>query len=145
MKKTKSNSKTKANSAPKELKKYRAYVRKRLSELTPILQKTAVGDFLQKIKIPSKEDEFSEIYVGLNLMMEDLKELEETRRKTEEERRKTEGERQKRLVELERWRQLTTERELKMIELKKEIERLTEEVERLKAKTGESIERREES
>lgn len=133
--KTKSVSKTRANSAPKELKEYRKYVKKRLSELTPILQEAAIGDFLHKIIIPSEEDEFSELYVGLNLMMEDLKELDETRKKTEEERGKTEEERQKRLVELERWRQLTTERELKMVELKKEIEGLTEEIERLKAKT----------
>ena len=110
-----------------------------------VYHKSNFHNFLHKIIIPPKEDEFSELYVGLNLMMEDLKELDETRKKTEEERKKTEEERQKRLVELERWRQLTTERELKMVELKKEIEGLTEEVERLKAKTGESIERREES
>jgi methyl-accepting chemotaxis protein len=122
----------KAKSKPEELKKYKEYVKKSLSELTPILQKAAVGDFTKEIEIPKKEDEFSELFVGLSLMMEDLRELEEARRKTEEERKKTEAEHQKRLFELERWRKLTTERELKMVELKKEIDTLKEEIEELK-------------
>ena len=122
----------KAKSEPEELKKYKEYVKKSLSELTPILQKAAVGDFTKEIEIPKKEDEFSELFVGLSLMMEDLRELEEVRKKTEEERERTEAERKKRLSELERWRKLTTERELKMVELKKEISTLKEETERLK-------------
>lgn len=122
----------KAKSEPKELKKYKEYVKKSLSELTPILQKAAVGDFTKEIEIPKKEDEFSELFVGLSLMMEDLRELEEARKKTEEERKKTEVERQKRLSGLEKWRKLTTERELKMVELKKEISTLKEEIEKSK-------------
>lgn len=122
----------KAKSEPKELKKYKEYVKKSLSELTPILQKAAVGDFTKEIEIPKKEDEFSELFVGLSLMMEDLRELEEARRKTEEEREKTEAERKKRLSGLEKWRKLTTERELKMVELKKEISTLKEEIEKSK-------------
>jgi len=122
----------KAKSKPEELKEYKEYVKKSLSELTPILQKAAVGDFTKEIEIPKKEDEFSELFVGLSLMMEDLRELEEARKKTEVEGKKTEVERQKRLFELERWRKLTTERELRMVELKKEISALKEEVEKLK-------------
>jgi len=122
----------KAKSKPEKLKKYKEYVKKSLSELTPILQKAAVGDFTKEIEIPKKEDEFSELFVGLSLMMEDLRELEEVRKKTEEERKKTEAERQIRLSELEKWRKLTTDRELKMVELKKEIDRLIEEISRLK-------------
>ena len=122
----------KAKSKPEELKKYKEYVKKSLSELTPILQKAAVGDFAKEIEIPKKEDEFSELFVGLSLMMEDLRELEEARKKTEEERERTEAERKKRLSELEKWRKLTTERELKMVELKKEISTLKGETERLK-------------
>ena len=139
MKKVKSKSKTKVKSSSGGLKKYRTYVKKKLSELAPVLQKAAIGDFSMEIKIPGKEDEFSELFVGLSLMMEDLKELEETRKKTEEERRKIGQERQKRLVELERWRKLTTARELKMVELKKEMEGLKEELENLRNKGGESI------
>lgn len=109
-----------SNSEEKELKKYKEYVKKRLAKLTPLLQKAAVGDFSEKIEIPQKEDEFSELLVGLSLMVEDLKGL-------EEERKKIEGERKKRLFELERWKRFTTGRELKMIELKRELERLKQE------------------
>ena len=105
----------------KELKKYKEYVKKRLAELTPVLQKAAMGDLTEKIKIPQKEDEFSELLVGLNLMMDDLRELEKIRKKIEETRKK-------RLVELEQWRKITTGRELRMIELKKKIKKLKEEI-----------------
>ncbi len=116
-----------------ELKKYKEYVKKRLSQLIPIIQKAAVGDFSGKIEIPEQEDEFSELFIGLSLMMDDLRELEKTRKQMEEERRKREEEAKKRLEELEQWRELTTGRELKMIELKEEIKRL-------KRKLGEPVE-----
>ena len=123
--------KTKSKSSPEELKEYREYVRKRLSELTPTLQKAAVGDFSLEIEIPGKEDEFSELCVGLNLMMEDLRELDATRRLTEQERGKAEEERKKRLLELEKWRNLTTGREMRMVELKKEITELENKINKL--------------
>ena len=106
---------------PKEknsaLQKYKEYVRKRLSELTPIMQKASVGDFSKSIKVPKKEDEFTELYVGLSLMLEDLKALDVARKEAEKEMAK-------RLVELEKWQKVTTERELKMVELKKRIKEL---------------------
>jgi len=108
------------NSEEKKLKQYKEYVKKRLATITPLLQKAAVGDFSEKIEIPQKEDEFTELLVGLSLMVEDLKGLEEERKNTEVETRK-------RLLELEKWKRLTTGRELKMIELKKELERLKKE------------------
>jgi hypothetical protein len=58
-----------------ELSKYKKYVSSRLGELSPLLQKYAVGDFDQKIVIPEKEDEFTELLVGLSLMVDDIKEL----------------------------------------------------------------------
>lgn len=114
-----------SKSETKELKKYKEYIKKRLAELTPILQKAAIDDFTTEIEIPEKEDEFTELLVGLSLMIDDLRLLKETREKIEEERRQ-------RLEELEKWRELTTGRELKMVELKDEIERLKEEIENLK-------------
>lgn len=114
-----------AKTTSKELEKHKEYVKKRLAELTPIIQKAAVGDFSAEIKIPEKEDEFSELLVGLSLMMDDLRELERVRRKSRQERKK-------RLEELERWRQLTTGREIKMVALKEELESLKEEIKKLK-------------
>ena len=108
-----------------ELKKYKEYVKKRLAELTPILQKAAIGDFSEKIEIPEKEDEFSELFTGLSLMLDDLRELEKIRAEIEEEKRK-------RLNELEQWRKITMGRELKMVELKEKIKELNEEIKILK-------------
>lgn len=112
-------------SVSEELKKYKEYVKKRLAQLTPILQRAAIGDFGGKIEIPKKEDEFSELFVGLSLMMDDLHELEEARKRVEEAK-------QERLFELEKWRKLTEGRELKMVELKKKIRELEEKIENLK-------------
>ena len=114
-----------AKTISKELDKHKEYVKKRLAELTPVLQKAAVGDFVGKIKIPEKEDEFSELLVGLSLMMDDLQELQKIREKSEREA----GER---MGELEQWRRLTTGREIKMTKLKDEIKSLKSEIEKLK-------------
>jgi PAS domain S-box-containing protein len=46
------------------------YVRKRLAELNPVLTGAAVGDFTKDVKIPNKEDEFTELFVGVQLMLE---------------------------------------------------------------------------
>lgn len=119
--------------ALKELKKYKEYIKKRLGKLTPILQKAALGDFTEEIKIPGKEDEFSELLVGLSLMMDDLRELEKIREKVDEERKK-------RLAELEQWRNITEGRELRMVDLKKEIKNLKEEIKSLKRRIGERVE-----
>jgi len=116
--------KAKKNIKPETLEEYKRYVRKRLAELTPIIQKAAVGDFSKIIKIDQEEHEFTELFVGLNLMIDDLKELDEARRATEKEE-------QKRLGELEKWKMLTTGRELKMVGLKKKIIQLEEKISRL--------------
>lgn len=72
----------------KKLEEYKKETAKKLAQLTPILQKTATGDFNVKLKIPIKEDEFTELLVGLSLMMDDLREIEKTRKKVEGEKRK---------------------------------------------------------
>ena len=84
----------------KELENYKINTAKRLSELTPVLQKTSTGDFSGKnIPVPEKEDEFTELLVGLKLMLDDLNELDVEREKSELEKidtiKKTEEERRK--------------------------------------------------
>jgi len=59
----------------KDLRKLRQYAKKRLSEITPVLQKVATGDFSQKLEIPSQEDEFTKHLVAINLMIDDFKEM----------------------------------------------------------------------
>ena len=57
------------------LKKYKEYVSARLGKVSPLLVKYAMGDFSQTIEIPEKEDEFTELLVGMNLLVDDIKEL----------------------------------------------------------------------
>ena len=56
----------------KKLENYKTNTARRLSELTPFLQQTAIGDFSNTPEIPYQEDEFTELLVGLRLMIEDL-------------------------------------------------------------------------
>lgn len=83
----------------KALENYKKETARRLSTLTPFLQRTATGDFLTDMLVPEKEDEFTELFVGLKLMVDDLREVEKQRereqaekieaiKKTEEERRR---------------------------------------------------------
>lgn len=58
-----------------ELEKYEAHIRGQLSKLSPLLQKYALGDFSESIEIPDEENEFTELLVGLSLMVDDLKEM----------------------------------------------------------------------
>ncbi len=58
-----------------ELVEFKQYVSNRLSTLTPFLQKYALGDFSATITIPDVEDEFTELLVGLTLMVEDFREM----------------------------------------------------------------------
>lgn len=59
------------------LEQYKVKINKRLSQLTPYLQKAAIGDFSQTIKLPDEDDEFTELIVSVNLMIEDLREMKE--------------------------------------------------------------------
>lgn len=66
-----------------DLEKYQQFVRSRLHELTPFLQNYALGDFSDSIRVPEDEDEFTELIVGLKLMVEDFREMMMEREKTE--------------------------------------------------------------
>jgi PAS domain S-box-containing protein len=48
--------------------------KKRLATIVPILQSVSKGDFSEKIEIPKKEDEFTELLTTLNLMIDGLRE-----------------------------------------------------------------------
>jgi PAS domain S-box-containing protein len=84
----------------KELETYRTNTARRLSALTPVLQKASTGVFAgNDIVVPEKEDEFTELLVGLKLMLDDLNELDRERKKIEAEKieaiKRTEEERRK--------------------------------------------------
>jgi PAS domain S-box-containing protein len=58
-----------------ELEQYKGFVEARLKALSPFLQNYALGDFSERIEIPDQEDEFTELLVGLALMVDDIKEM----------------------------------------------------------------------
>ena len=100
-----------------KLDKYKKYVSGKLESLTPIFQKIATGDFSVEVELPQKEDEFTPLIVSLSIILDDLKKLDKENKEKQEILKK-------RVDELERFRKLTMDRELKMIELKKELEEL---------------------
>ncbi len=67
---------------------YEIYVHSRLSEIIPFLERYALGDFTRELKIPDQKDEFTELLVGISLMVEDIRDLikeqEQTIKKLEE-------------------------------------------------------------
>lgn len=65
--------------------RYKDKVTERLSRMAPVLEKISIGDFSENIPLPDEEDEFTELFVGLNLMIDDLRFMfEENRRRSEE-------------------------------------------------------------
>jgi GAF domain-containing protein len=64
---------------------YKERVRSRLATLAPVMEKVSLGDFNENISLHEEEDEFTELFVGLNLMIDDLRFMfEENRRRGEE-------------------------------------------------------------
>lgn len=61
------------------------YIKNRLSSISNILLKIAMGDFSGGIEIPKEEDEFTEYFVALNIMVNDFADLlKENQEKTQE-------------------------------------------------------------
>ena len=65
-----------------ELIYYKEFVRQQLSKLRTLMQKYASGDFSEKISLPKEENEFTQLFVGLNLMVDTIKELMEDKETT---------------------------------------------------------------
>lgn len=56
--------------ADSELAKYQQFVRHKLDELLPIFDAAARGDFSKNVQIPNKEDEFRELYKGIQVILD---------------------------------------------------------------------------
>jgi len=61
--------------AKSELEKYKSYVTDQLKKLTPILQKYAMGDFTPSVPIPEEENEFTELLAGIQLMVDNIRDM----------------------------------------------------------------------
>jgi PAS domain S-box-containing protein len=49
---------------------YKSYVAGKLAKLTPIFAKASIGDFSDTIELPDEDDEFTELFVGVQVMLE---------------------------------------------------------------------------
>ncbi len=56
------------------LEQYELYVCEKLERLTPIFAKASVGDFSETVEIPDENDDFTKLYVGINVMLEVIRE-----------------------------------------------------------------------
>lgn len=101
--------------------KYQEYVKKRLREIIFVLQKIALGDFSVEIKISEERDEFDELLIALNLMVNNLKDLEKSRKAGEEEKIAT-------AIVVERERKKLVEKRAKRKELEKKVKERTAEL-----------------
>ncbi len=54
----------------KELEAYKKRVQDALSKLNKVFVSTAVGDFNANVEVPEQEDEFTELFVGIKLIMD---------------------------------------------------------------------------
>ncbi|MFC2084217.1 PAS domain S-box protein [Bacteroidota bacterium] len=58
-----------------EIENYKTYVSTQLSKLSPLLQNYAMGGFSTSIPIPEEENKFTELFVAINLMVDDFREM----------------------------------------------------------------------
>lgn len=59
---------------PMDFQAYQQLVRLRIEELQQILSGVVIGDYTQKISIPGNGDEFTDIFVGIQVMIDTLQE-----------------------------------------------------------------------
>ena len=57
-----------------ELLRYKREVKKNLDLLSPIFSNASIGDFSRDLEIPKKEDEFTQIFVGVQVMLDVIRE-----------------------------------------------------------------------
>lgn len=56
------------------LKAYKKKVADKLDALMPIFAQASIGDFSKDVKLPKKDDEFAQLYVGIQIMIEIVRE-----------------------------------------------------------------------
>jgi two-component system NtrC family sensor kinase len=90
---------------------YKEYVKARLAPVSKILPSFAAGDFSRRLKIPEKQDEFTELYIGINHLLDDLLKNLKKHEQVEEELKRYR----------EHLRDLVDERTQELIELNEEL------------------------
>lgn len=100
-----------------ELEAYKQYVRKKLDALSDVFARASIGDFSHNVAVPDEDDEFTELYVGVQIMVEVIREKIEDLQNVNERLAKQ-------IKDLERLNRFMVGRELKMRELKHELKKL---------------------
>jgi len=99
---------------PPEIEKY---ISQRLAGLSPIFAQASVGDFSKDVQLPPEDDDFAEVYAGVQIMIDVIREkLAEVERVNEQ--------LAKQVKDLERLNRFMVGRELKMRELKQHLREL---------------------
>jgi len=57
-----------------ELIRYKKYVQRKLKALLPVFANSSTGNFKRNVSIPADEDDFTELYVGIQLMLDVIRE-----------------------------------------------------------------------
>ncbi|HKX72409.1 MAG TPA: ATP-binding protein [Candidatus Saccharimonadales bacterium] len=60
--------------APTDLAEYQKHIRGRLKTLTPVFAKAVIGDFSSQVPIPKEEDELTEFFVGVQIILDTIRE-----------------------------------------------------------------------
>lgn len=106
---------------------FQEYLAQRLSALFPVFSKASIGDFSEDIQLPPGDDVFAELFAGVQIMLDVIREkiadLEHTN-----------AELGRQVKDLERLNRLMVGRELKMRELKQEVAKLQRVIDQLKPK-----------
>ena len=104
-----------------ELEAYKEYVRKKLDALSDVFARASIGDFTQNVAVPDEDDEFTELYVGVQIMVEVIREKISELQDVND-RLATQ------VKDLERLNRFMVGRELKMRDLKQELKRVQESI-----------------
>jgi two-component system, OmpR family, phosphate regulon sensor histidine kinase PhoR len=59
---------------PTDLTRYQQHLRRQLKSLTPVFAKAVIGDFSAQVPIPEKEDELTEFFVGVQIILDTIRE-----------------------------------------------------------------------
>jgi signal transduction histidine kinase len=57
-----------------ELERYQRHIRRQLQGLAPVFAKAAIGDFSGNVKLPKDEDELTEFFVGVQIILDTIRE-----------------------------------------------------------------------
>lgn len=59
----------------RDLRDQKKYAKSRVDEITPLLHKISLGDFTENLDLPESDDEFTDLIISVDLMIENLREL----------------------------------------------------------------------